>query len=75
MAAALRYSGVRPVVTALVLAVLYFVVLPASWPEPKVRAHVPSTAVLGEDLPVEVTVLTRFPEKDGQMPRWMTGED
>jgi glycine hydroxymethyltransferase len=26
-------------------------------------------------LPVEVTVLSRFPEKDGQMPRWMTGED
>jgi glycine hydroxymethyltransferase len=26
-------------------------------------------------LPVEITVLTRFPEKDGQIPRWMTGED
>ena len=26
-------------------------------------------------LPVDVTVLTRFPEKDGQKPRWMTGED
>jgi glycine hydroxymethyltransferase len=26
-------------------------------------------------LPVEVTVLSRFPEKDGQKPRWMTGED
>lgn len=26
-------------------------------------------------LPVEVTVLTRFPEKDGQAPRWMMGED
>lgn len=26
-------------------------------------------------LPVEVTVLSRFPEKDGQMPRWITAED
>ena len=26
-------------------------------------------------LPVEVTVLSRFPEKDGQQPRWMSGED
>ena len=26
-------------------------------------------------LPVEITVLTRFPEKDGTKPRWMTGED
>lgn len=26
-------------------------------------------------LPVDVTVLSRFPEKDGQQPRWMTGED
>ena len=26
-------------------------------------------------LPVDVTVLSRFPEKDGQTPRWMTGED
>lgn len=26
-------------------------------------------------LPVEVTVLSRFPEKDGQKPRWMMGED
>jgi glycine hydroxymethyltransferase len=26
-------------------------------------------------LPVEVTVLSRFPEKEGQKPRWMTGED
>ncbi len=26
-------------------------------------------------LPIEVTVLSRFPEKDGQNPRWMVGED
>ena len=26
-------------------------------------------------LPVEVTVLSRFPEKDGATPRWMAGED
>jgi len=26
-------------------------------------------------LPVDVTVLSRFPEKEGQQPRWMTGED
>ena len=26
-------------------------------------------------LPVEVTVLSRFPEKDGSKPRWMAGED
>lgn len=26
-------------------------------------------------LPVDVTVLSRFPEKDDQKPRWMTGED
>ena len=26
-------------------------------------------------LPVDVTVLSRFPEKDGQKPRWMMGED
>ncbi len=25
--------------------------------------------------PIEVTVLTRFPEKDGQKPSWMRGED
>ena len=26
-------------------------------------------------MPVEVTVLTRFPEKEGKMPAWMSGED
>ncbi len=26
-------------------------------------------------MPVEITVLTRFPEKEGKMPSWMSGED
>jgi hypothetical protein len=26
-------------------------------------------------LPVDVTVLTRFPEKDGDLPRWVMAED
>jgi hypothetical protein len=56
MAAALRYGGGRPIIITLVLGVLYFIILPGSWPEPSVEATVPAEVTLGEDVSVEVTV-------------------
>jgi hypothetical protein len=56
MGTRLRYDSTRLVFFALALAVLYFVVLPGSWPEPQVAVNVPALATFGEDLQIEVTV-------------------
>ncbi|MCP4643357.1 MAG: hypothetical protein GY851_23120 [bacterium] len=34
----------------------YFVMLPMFWPKPEVTADIPDTVLLGEDLPITVTV-------------------
>jgi len=61
MAAALRYGGTRPIIFTLVLGVLYFILLPGIWPEPKVEASVPPAMTLGEDVRVDVNVKAWHP--------------
>jgi hypothetical protein len=56
MGARLRYDSTRLVVFVIALAALYFVVLPATWSEPRVVVNVPTLATLGEDLQGDITV-------------------
>jgi hypothetical protein len=57
----LKYESGRPFFAVLVLAALYFLVLPGLWPEPSVDAKVSSRVALGADVEAEVTVRAWHP--------------
>jgi len=41
---------------AVILAAIYFIALPSSWPKPYITAEIQDSAKLGEDIPITITL-------------------